>query len=522
MKFRYVTHLSWLILAGFIAVGCPALAQTRLGLHVTQEELNIWRQRAQNGPYKTAGDVSTNSPGDWTRIVNNRNAFASNPSNGRWKPPVTENNCVPANTSTYGWPEGNTNEGGVAGDWATKIRDAAFHNLVMGVTTDRAAIKQELLWVASQSFTQWGNPNGIWCFGKIWDSAPAVGVAAALQKLLYAYDYLGRNAFTQSERDTLDRWFFDAADFWRRDMDFAQDEKFVDRWNGNYTLTGTCDSPVDPYVGGPNIQSYARFYNNRRGGILAFTAQAGIYLQQAGRNYTNGRYGTQAQLVQSGKLYVQEFVRFSLFPQGVVGDFERRFDDGGSGKQVGWAYAGASIGSTVIIADAIARAGDTSLYTYSTSAGGCGTAGTINDGGSRNGQNRDLKFAVESYLKYITDGYARYWPSNDSPTDANRIDGRYPRNGSSWHGVHDTHLSLVNNYFQDTFIKQAYTRTHANSVAYPADPQGGPPPWTGAQGVFPGILFMFGGMEGKVSPYSATSTPPNAPGNLTITTTTVP
>ncbi len=60
-------------------------AQNRLGLHFTQEELNIRRQRAQNGPYKTRGDVCTNSPGDWERIVGHANAFLSNPSGERWK-----------------------------------------------------------------------------------------------------------------------------------------------------------------------------------------------------------------------------------------------------------------------------------------------------------------------------------------------------------------------------------------------------------------------------------------------------
>jgi len=60
-------------------------AQTRLGLHFTQEELNIWRQRAENGPYKTRGDVCTNSPGDWERIVGHANAFLSKPSEERWK-----------------------------------------------------------------------------------------------------------------------------------------------------------------------------------------------------------------------------------------------------------------------------------------------------------------------------------------------------------------------------------------------------------------------------------------------------
>jgi hypothetical protein len=63
-------------------------AQTRLGLHVTQEELTIWRQRSVSGPYRIAGDVSTNSPGDWTRIagfaVTNAQSFLNAPTADRW------------------------------------------------------------------------------------------------------------------------------------------------------------------------------------------------------------------------------------------------------------------------------------------------------------------------------------------------------------------------------------------------------------------------------------------------------
>lgn len=44
-------------------------AQTRLGLQVTQEELDIWCERAENGPFKSRSDVCTNSIGDWDRVV---------------------------------------------------------------------------------------------------------------------------------------------------------------------------------------------------------------------------------------------------------------------------------------------------------------------------------------------------------------------------------------------------------------------------------------------------------------------
>jgi hypothetical protein len=82
-----------------------AHAATRLGLHVTQEELNCWRERAGIDPqgsngitcpvkYKTAGDVSTNSPGDWTRIANQASTFRSTPTRDFWDGSVGHSGCV--------------------------------------------------------------------------------------------------------------------------------------------------------------------------------------------------------------------------------------------------------------------------------------------------------------------------------------------------------------------------------------------------------------------------------------------
>jgi hypothetical protein len=524
-------------LAGFIAVGCPALAQTRLGLHVTQEELNIWRQRAQKGPYKSAGDVSPNSPGNWDRIVANRNAFAANPSNGRAVAPfLTNGQYVTGNGNTYSWPEpGDTNV-----HWSMRLRDAAFYDLVMGVTTDHAAIKQELLWISSQSFTNWAAPNGIWRTndgpqGEVWqpgDTAPTFGITAWLMRILHAYDYMGRVNFTQTELNQLDRWFFDAAEYWHYELDssLTRDIGFQNRLAGDYTLVFSCSGGVQLWAGGPLASGYAQAYNNRRGSIVRFTALASLYLTLAGRNYTDGRFaksgvnfanGSLSQLVQLGKLFVQEWVRFSVFPVGAVGDYERREDHPGIPDN-GWGYAGSTIAQMVYIADAFARAGDLSLYNYNTALGACDTVGTINDGGSRKGQNRDILFAVQAHMKYITDQYARYYPSNDSPTDANRIDGRDPRNGSNWNDARDHTMVMGNIFFKDAFIKQAYTRTHPNSIPYPSSPAYyGWPPYTGEMGIFPGVMFMFGQMEGLVDPYSggATKVPPAAPSNLTFSAT---
>jgi hypothetical protein len=263
MTYKNLTTVFLLILAISLGLRQNVDAQTRLGLHLTQEELNIWKQRAQSGPYRSLGDVSTNSPGDWDRIVSNANAFGSNPSNGRWTngPTLLTGSCVAKDT-------GGTNDppSSVQG-WAQRVRDAAFYDRIMGVTTHQAAIKQELLWQAQASWANWSNTSR-WCTGVIWDINPGFIITAWLTKLLFAYDYIGRNAFTTSELSIMDTWFWNAANFWRIDMDYSQDSRFVNRWAGDYTLKTTCSGGIIPYLGGPSIQNFADANNNRRGSIL--------------------------------------------------------------------------------------------------------------------------------------------------------------------------------------------------------------------------------------------------------------
>src|SRR5262244_1266049 len=85
MNCRGAIHVFSMILGVYIGFGHQAIAQTRLGLHVTQEELNIWRQRTQSGPYRTSGDVRSNSPGDWDSIRSRAAQFAGNPLGDNWQ-----------------------------------------------------------------------------------------------------------------------------------------------------------------------------------------------------------------------------------------------------------------------------------------------------------------------------------------------------------------------------------------------------------------------------------------------------
>ena len=113
----------------------------RLGLHVTQGELDIWRLRkdgngSYGGPYKTAGDVQANSPGDWDRIASNALNFKNNPSQAIWDGPV-EFNADGSVKQIQGTSPNNPPK-----KEFTNLRDAAFCYLVTGDTEYRNAVKE--------------------------------------------------------------------------------------------------------------------------------------------------------------------------------------------------------------------------------------------------------------------------------------------------------------------------------------------------------------------------------------------
>ena len=135
------------------------------------------------------------------------------------------------------------------------LRDAAFHNMVMGVTTDRGGDQ-------SRNFSGSQRRPGPSLATHLASGALGSYLRHRSKfrhyqhpdQVLFAYDYVGRSAFTQSELDTMDRWFFDAADYWRRDMEVGMDGVFVDRWNGDYTRTEACCNTNIGYVRSAMVQ----------------------------------------------------------------------------------------------------------------------------------------------------------------------------------------------------------------------------------------------------------------------------
>jgi hypothetical protein len=474
------TLLSGLVIFTLFLSFFPGYAQKRIGLHVTQEELDIWRSRARTvaymektGPYQQPNDVSPNSPGDWKRILKNANDFVANPSADRWSA-YTGGGCVPR------WSA----EPGTRGE---RLRDAGFAYLI---TTDKRysdAVRKELLAHANNSLLDFSRKNR-WCEGVLDDINPGFFIAEWMSRLLVGYDYI-RTTVSQDERNKLDKWFANAAFYFQREVDRHINNFFVDRNSENYTLTlygnnsGAKRYSGISHYGGRQISNLAKVYNNRRGSMVRFFALVGI--QQ--------NIGT---LKQSAKLYVKEWLRFSTFPDGIISEFYRWTS---SKPDLGWAYASFCVAQALDVADHFARAGDMELYRYSTSAGMVGTEGG----------NKNIHLTIKNMLQYL-DGSVRRYATNSAAEVGKQhklIDGIMP----GWEVVSDIWFAQGNVYYKDNYIKNAYLRKGSGTRPYPYQQASAGPTiaWSGAGGIYPGKLLMFGQMEGKVWPYyTGSGTPP--------------
>ena len=476
MLTRLTKSLTYAVLIVLTVMANDSIAQTRLGLHVTQEELNIWRQRAQSGPYKSEGDVRSHSPGDWDRIVSNKNSFLSNPSAHRWVG-QTSNSCVtpeslPAPSRNLGRP----------------LMEAAFYYLVNEAASDResvrVSVRDELLAQAATAGTNYANTSR-WCtgnpYGPLIDENPGFDISNWMTRLLFAYDYI-RSTLSATHQTTLDAWFLSWANFTRPNIDgWLASARFPNRGSDNYS------NPTNQGVGGADFKKthyngfqsdgWIQAWNNRSAAYMRYIALAGIMFDNATHKA-------------SAKRYFKESIKYATFSDGTIHEFYRWEDNYPS---LGWTYGGLMIGSLATIADAFARTGDLELYNYSTSEGYNGTAG-----GPKN-----LGQMIAVYLGYVNGTVTRYGTSD--PAQSGNSNYRIgPIDNVSGESYADDHyFAQANVFYRSMFNKSIYLRTATGAPPYPAGySTGGWTPFTGEWGIYPGMLFQFGQMEAAVWPYA--------------------
>ena len=454
----------------------------RLGLHVTAEELAVWQSRASSGPYKTAGDVSTNSPGDWTRILAAANAGGL--SAQRWTGHTNAGTCW---TTVF-------NE--APRSYGENCRDTAFAYLVTGTVGYRTAALAELLAQAAEAGTDFSNTTR-WC-AAVYTTPPSSNgghvwtIGVWLTKLLFAYDYIlaGDQVHGQTlsapNKATLDTWFLNAANYWEGLTHAYADDVFPNRLSDNYTTMGPGWTPDDSrtlspgilYYGGPTLLVFHETWNNRMTNLIRFAGLVGI--QQ-----------NNATLKSRAKRWVQEWLRFQVWPDNTLAE-SARFEP--AQPCLGFAYMGGAIGSIMTVADAFARIGDYDLVTRSESLGFPNQ--------TPNGGPKTLLGVMKLHQAHMTHGVIRYGTTSGANNgNANYIIDSVDGISGELH-VADTWYTFANLYYQDEDVTAAYMRTASGAPAYPASPfTGGYGAWGGEWGVYPGILFMFGQNEGDVHPY---------------------
>jgi len=477
------------MLLGSIPFGRAAFAQTRLGLHVTREELNIWKQRMTDNVNGINGYSFQNIYQN--RILADANTFKaqSHPGgDGSWVG-YTGTGCIPGGQSIV---PGRSN--------GLKIFKSAFHFLLTGDASFADPVKTELLNQITLAGTNWANASK-WCpyngtTNRIYD-ANAFETLPWLMRLLFAYDYLlagGYSGFTAQQRTDINNWFHNAGLVWDTvltgTITFNAMSKAFNT-PPDFTCDGNC-SGQDAllYFGGPNAQNPQAVWNNRLSSAGAFSTIVGVFTNDT-------------TLKTHGTIWFQTNIRFGSYGDGMVYDISRWRDcaDATPCPRSAWGHAGGTWSSLVGIADTIARTGDTSLYTFLSPGG-------INGSG---GNSVGLLKILQTTAQMANHTLVRYGTSlSGSQNFAHQI--TWDSNGDSYW---DFIMAVANIYYNNPEVHTAATRNLRSGVTGCADNQYGC--FNGEYVSYPDIPFMFGNMEGKVNPYNLTSvSTPAAPSLLSI------
>lgn len=430
--------------------------------------------RFTSGPYKTKGDASTNSPQEVMRIKSNADKFKAAPSAALWKPTYT---ASITNSTSQPTP----------GAIAETLVDAAFWYYVTGDASFGNPVKKAVLDQVKEGSTNWSGT--IYKAGGSGDAGPAFAIAEWLKDLMYAVDYT-KALWNDTEIAAFNSWLTKGTEYVRSNYDPELDSEFNNRYTGDYTLKkDKGDNPTLLYYGGPKVWHQNKMYNNRKCALASEVGEAGVWL---GNNTFK----------ESGKRFFKEFLMFGVYPTMRIADLERGTDYAKSpGSEKGFAYSYSALGALSSMADVFARAGDTSLYDYTTMGGTTVAqfgvdATAVPSGGTPKSLLACMKEACNLQNKVGSPIYGTALLANSTKADY-RIDGVYAPSG--WEAVYYAWFAGPNLYYKDAYLKNTYLRT--GYTPFPANaPANGPSvAWKWSRR--PASLLLAAGLEGQVNPY---------------------
>ena len=343
----------------------------------------MWQDRAQNGPFRVAGDFSTNSPGHWTEIAA---AAAADWASGRWDgPPNLDGDGAVAATVS----------GNDAPNEAFRTTSDIYAGAIFAVTMNRSDIANkvmtELVWHAGRSRLNFANQTTWPRDGRYNDNAVLFNTSGLwMADLMMAYE-LVRTVI--GPNSTVINWMEQFGLLVAANLNVSLQNQFPNRLQHSWTSRASWinQDVRSPYVTAAGVAMpqprINQWYNNRRiyqGGAIAIAAA------MTG-NPTLRNHAT---------VFAKEWVMFGNRYDGLngyAGDANRGSD---TFPQRGLAYEFQSLNAILVGVDMLARSGDTEIYDFSSSEGAA-----TPEGGSNH--YKSFEDVLDSKIKWV----AQTWPA---------------------------------------------------------------------------------------------------------------
>lgn len=455
----------------------------RLGLHVTAQELAIWRDRWVNNP----GDAFVNARIDQekTRVTNNRNTVNNNPGSHLWS-------LATGLVTNDGKFSGHDGSGlSTQRQQSARLRDAAFHALM---TQDSTMMNT----IGGLLHQQPDQPNCDFATNSGWALPPAIQMRNAMTPgfvvshpmvtFVHAYDYFKiavtegwATDITSAQHTKIRNWLRAWADYnvagWLERIEQAMNR---DTGVPNTTNVWSFQGYTTMYDNSPTNYAVYDRYNNRAFSCIRAIGLIGIVLEDA-------------PLMAEAHQSLREFLDYAFIPEGAVADTSRMY----AGFSPGAAYPALQASHMATPLDALARySADYNLFSYTTNNSILSISGQPNKVPENPETARSFQFFFRHLVRYANRTYDRY-------SAGVRIDYRDPNNGSN-RGMHDRFIQMGLAYPDDQLLKDWYRGENGN------------PTWTiGGNGhtdlndswAFAAPYLQWAGLEGQVWPYPGVSQP---------------
>ncbi len=355
-----------------------------VGITFSSEDLAVWRERANNGPYKTTGDRFSYSPGAWDDVVDHANDVI----NGV----VDDYRKTALDTA----PGANVN--------ANNALCVAFYYLIKQDLTYGNWAKKYLLSQIRESVADWtqystSSPlnSNLFFAGPWW------------VRLFNIYDYT-KDLYSASEIIEIETWLSSGAEFFKE----ANHNRFVvlfpnrlsESYNGPNDRKGIAKTEVLWDGSGTSQVPWTHGYPtaNRDDWKNPITYVASIYHNATSMSMVPvalwGCYKNDVNLKLHARLYTEEVIKYHVWPDGTAKEYTRNGDYGYQSQGTGY-YWPIMVEAMVYTAELFRKHGDLSIWNYTTTEGLGGT-----EVGGRNGDGRGQK-SIRDILEVMYENQAQ-------------------------------------------------------------------------------------------------------------------